>query len=148
MGGPPRTAASFYSANMCSRTITGTYYGCRNGAKFNILKFYSYSTFIHSYSTFVSIQHYYSFKIQHRYLYSSVLFVHKIIVHSETIYPFNNFYSFKIDCASLLRMEVTYFLQRMNRGQRRNASDNWNFEKIPTAFALSSAKKGSADPNI
>ena len=32
-------------------------YGCRNGAKFNILKFYSYSTFIHSYSTFVSIQH-------------------------------------------------------------------------------------------
>ena len=66
-------------------------YGCRNGAKFNILKFYSYSTFIHSYSTFVSIQHYYLFKLQHLFLYSTVLFVHKIIIHSETIYPFNNF---------------------------------------------------------
>ena len=55
-----------------------------NGAKFNSLTFYSYSTF-------VSIQHYYSFKIQHLYLYSTVLFVHKIIIHSETIYPFNNF---------------------------------------------------------
>ena len=118
------------------------WYGCRNGAKFNILKFYSYSTFIHSYSTFVSIQRYYLFKIQHLYLYSTVLFVHKIIIHSTT------FYSFKIYCASLLRMEVTYFLQQMNRGQRRSASDHWNFEKIPTVFALSSARKGSADPNI
>ena len=72
--------------------------GCRNGAKFNILKFYSYSTFIHSYSTFVSIQHYHLFRIQH--LYSAVLFVHKIIIHSETIIHSTTFYSFKIYCAS------------------------------------------------
>ena len=86
--------------------------------KIQHFKIYSYSTFIHSYSTFVSIQHYYLFKIQHLYLYSTVLFVHKIIIHSTT------FYSFKIYCTSLLRMELTYFLQRMNRGQRRSASDH------------------------
>ena len=28
-------------------------YGCRNGAKFNVLKFYSYSTFIYSYSPII-----------------------------------------------------------------------------------------------
>ena len=78
-------------------------YGCRNGAKFNILKFCSYSTFIHSYSTFVSIQHYYLFKIQHLYLYSTVLFVHKIIIHSETICPFKNF----LFIQDLLRISLT-----------------------------------------
>ena len=81
-----------------------SHYDCRNGAKFNILKFYSYSTFIHSYSTFVSIQHHYLFKIQHLYLYSTVLFVHKIIIHSETIYPFNNFLFIK----DLLRISLTH----------------------------------------
>ena len=74
------------------------------------------------------------FKIQHLYLYSTVLFVHKIIIHSETIYPFNNFYSFKIDCTSLLCMEVTYFPQWMNRSQRRSTSDHWNFEKDTNHF--------------
>ena len=98
-----------------SKILESVVYGCRNGAKFNILKFYSYLTCIHSYLTFVSIQHYYLFKIQHLYLYSTVLFVHNIIIHSETIHS-TTFYSFKIYCASLLCMEVTYFLQRMNRG--------------------------------
>ena len=113
-------------------------YGCRNGAKFNILKFYSYSTFIHSYSTFVfvfSINICSKFNtyiyIQQFYLFTKLLSIQKLSIHSTT------FYSFKIYCASLLRMEVTYFLQRMNRGQRRSASHRWNFEKIPTAFALS-----------
>ena len=112
-------------------------YGCRNGAKFNILKFYSYSTFIHSYSTFVfvfSINICSKFNtyiyIQQFYLFTKLLSIQKLFIHSTT------FYSFKIYCASLLRMEVTYFLQRMNRGQRRSASHHWNFEKIPTAFAL------------
>ena len=88
-------------------------------------KFYSYSTFIHLYSTFihlystfVSIQHYYLFKIQHLYLYSTVLFVHKIIIHSETIYPFNNF----LFIQDLLSISLTHgsdvFLQWMDRGQR------------------------------
>ena len=79
-------------------------YGCRNGAKFNILKFYSYLTFIDSYLTFVSIQHHYLFKIQHLYWYSTVLFVHKIIIHSETIYPFNNF----LFIQDLLRISLTH----------------------------------------
>ena len=79
-------------------------YGCRNGAKFNILKFFSYSTFIHSYSTFVSIQHYYFFKIQHLFLYSTVLFIHKIVIHSETIYPFNKF----LFIQDLLRISLTH----------------------------------------
>ena len=124
-------------------------YGCRNGAKFNMLKFYSYSTIIHSYSTFVfvfSINICSKFNtyiyIQQFYLFTKLLSIQKLFIHLTT------FYSFKIYCTSLLRMEVTYFLQRMNRGQRRSPSHHWNFEKIPTAFALSSARKGSTDPNI
>ena len=123
-------------------------YGCRNGAKFNILKFYSYSTLIHSYSTFVflfstnicSKFNTYIY-IQQFYLFTKLSSIQKLFIHSTT------FYSFKVYCASLLYLEVTYFLQRMNRGQRRCASHHWNFEKIPTVFALSSARKGSADPN-
>ena len=66
-------------------------YGCRNGAKFNILKFYSYSTFIHSYSTFVfvfSINICSKFDtyiyIQQFYLFTKLLSIQKLI------YPFNN----------------------------------------------------------
>ena len=84
-------------------------YDCRNGAKFNILKFYSYSTFIHSYSTFVfvfSINICSKFNtyiyIQQFYLFTKLLSIQKLFIHSTT------FYSFKIYCASLLRMEVTY----------------------------------------
>ena len=80
--------------------------------------------------------------IQQFYLFPKLLSIQKLFIHSTT------FYSLKIYCASLLCMEVTYFLQWMNRGLRRSASDHWNFEKIPTAFALSSVRKGSADPNI
>ena len=76
------------------------------------------------------------FKIQHLYLYSTVLFVHKIIIHSETIYPFNNF----LFIQDLL--EVMYFLQRMNRGQRRSASDHWNFEKDTDRFCTEFSEEG------
>ena len=44
------------------------------------------------------------FKIQHLYLYSTVLFVHKIIIHSETIFPFNNF----LFIQDLLRISLTH----------------------------------------
>ena len=46
-------------ASMTSKDLRRRFpkYGCQNGAKFNILKFCLYSTFIHSYSTFASIQH-------------------------------------------------------------------------------------------
>ena len=37
-------------------------------------------------------------------------------------------------------MEVTHFLQRINRGQRRSASDHWNFEKIPISFEFQRGK--------
>ena len=72
---------------------------------------------------------------------STPIFIFNSYICSQNYYPFRNYLSiqqflFKIYCASLLRMEVTYFLQRMNRGQRRSASDHWNLEKIPTAFAV------------
>ena len=60
-------------------------YGCQSGAKFNILKFDSYSTFIHSYSTLLFVQN------------STPIFIFNSSIcsqnyyHSETIYPFNNF---------------------------------------------------------
>ena len=66
--------------------------------------------------------------IQQFYLFKKLLSIYKLFIHSTT------FYSFKIYCASLLRMGVTYFLQRMNRGQRRSASDHWNFEKDTDRF--------------
>ena len=67
-------------------------YGCRNGAKFNISKFHSYSTLIHSYSAliFIHFQHLYLFKIQHLYLYSTVVFGYEIIIHS-TIFIHSRF---------------------------------------------------------
>ena len=106
-------------------------YGCRNGAKFNILKFYSYSTFIHSYSTFVSIQHLF---VQN----STPIFMFNNSICSQNYYPFRNYLSVqqlfihsRFTAHLPYALEVTYFLQRMNRGQRRSASDHWNFEKIP-----------------
>ena len=88
------------------------------------------------------MQYYYLFKIQHLYLYSTVLFVHKIIIHSKTIYPFNNF----LFIQDLLCITLTHGSDVLpavdEQGQQRSASDHWNFEKIPTAFAQSSAKKG------
>ena len=91
-------------------------YGCRNGAKFNILKFYSYSTFVFVFSINICSKFNIYICIQHLYLFTQLLSIQKLFIHSTT------FYSFKIYCASLLRMEVTYFLQRMNKGQRRSAS--------------------------
>ena len=98
------------------------------------------STFIHSCSTFVfvfSINICSKFNtyiyIQQFYLFTKLLSIQKLFIHSTT------FNSFKIYCASLL---VTYFLQRMNRGQWRSASHHWNFKKIPTAFV----KRGKAPP--
>ena len=67
------------------------------------LTFYSYHTDLKS--TFIfniaSIQHLFLFKIQHLYLYSTVLFVHNIII---TIYPFNNF----LFIQDLLRISLTH----------------------------------------
>ena len=63
-----------------------SHYGCRNGAKFNILNFCSYSTFIHSYSTFVSIQHHYLFKI-------APIFIFNSSICSQNYYPFRNYLS-------------------------------------------------------
>ena len=71
------------------------------------------------FNTYIYIQQFY---------FLTKLSIQKLFIHSTT------FYSFKIYCASLLRMEVTYFLQRMNRGQRRSASDHWNFEKYTDCF--------------
>ena len=114
----------------------------------------TFKNFIHIQHLFIDIQHLYLFSIticskfntyiyiQQFYMFTKLLSIQKLFIHSTT------FYSFKIYCSSLLHMEVTYFLQRMNRVQRRSASDHWNFDKILTAFALSSARKGSADPNI
>ena len=65
---------------------------------------------------FIHFQHLPLFKIEHLHLYSTVIFVHNIIIHLEIFYPFNNFYSYKIYYASLLHMEVAYFLQPIKRG--------------------------------
>ena len=54
--------------------------------------------------TFINIQHLYLCKIQHLYLYSTVIFVHKIIIHSEIVYPFNNF----LFIQDLLRISLTH----------------------------------------
>ena len=55
-------------------------YGCRNGAKFNILKLYSYSTFIHSCSPFI---HVYSPFI---HVYSPFVYSHSTFVYSYSAF--------------------------------------------------------------
>ena len=120
-------------------------YGCRNGAKFNILKFYSYSTFIHSYSTFVflfSINICSKFNIyiciQQFYLFTKLLSIQKLFIYSTS------FYSFKIYCASLLRMEVTYFLQQMNRGSKEAQAIIRTFKRY--RLFLRWVQRGKAPP--
>ena len=69
-------------------------YGCRNGAKFNILKYYSYSTFIHSYSPFVyshsTFVHSYSAFVYSysTFVYSYLTFVYS---HSAFVYSYSAF---------------------------------------------------------
>ena len=63
-------------------------YGCRNGAKFNILKLYSYSTFIHSYSTFVFV-----FSINFCFQNSAPIFIFNSSICSQTYHPFRNYLS-------------------------------------------------------
>ena len=60
---------------------------------------------------------------------STPIFIFNSSICSQNYHPFRNylsiqqtFYSFKIYCASLLR------------GQRRSASDHWNFEKYTDRF--------------
>ena len=55
-------------------------YGCRNGVNVNILKFYSYSTFIHSDSPFI-------------YLYSPFVYSDSTFVHSysASVYSHSTF---------------------------------------------------------
>ena len=76
------------------------HYGCRNGAKFNIFKFYSYSTFIHSYSPFIHL--YSPFVYSHStfaysysafvYSYStSVIHIQHLCVFSISIYSSSTF---------------------------------------------------------
>ena len=76
------------------------HYGCRNGAKFNIFKFYSYSTFIHSYLPFIHL--YSPFVYSHStfvysypafvYSYStSVIHIQHLCVFSITIYSSSTF---------------------------------------------------------
>ena len=53
---------------------------------------------------FIHVQHLYLRKIQHLYLYSTVIFVHEIIIHSEVCYRFNNI----LFIQDLLRISLTH----------------------------------------
>ena len=55
--------------------VHASVYGCRNGAEFNILKFYSCSTFIHIHHLFIFIQHLF-IHIQHLFIHIQHLFIH------------------------------------------------------------------------
>ena len=100
----------------------------------------TFENFIHIQHLFIHSQHFYLFSInicskfntyiyiQQFYLFTKLLSIQKLLIHSTTFYSFKNY------CASLLRMEVTYFLQQINRGQQRSTSNHWNFEKDSDRF--------------
>ena len=116
----------------------------------------TFENFIHIQHLFIHIQHFHLFSInicskfntyiyiQQFYLFTKLLSIQKLFIHSTTFYSFKNY------CASLLRMEVTYFLQQINRGaaKKHEQSINGTLKKILTAFGMSSARKAFADPNI
>ena len=102
----------------------------------------TFENFIHIQHLFIHIQHFHLFSInicskfntyiyiQQFYLFTKLLSIQKLFIHSTTFYSFKNY------CASLLRMEVTYFLQQINRGGSKEARaiDQWNFEKDTDRF--------------
>ena len=114
-------------------------YGCRNGAKFSILKFYSYSTFFHSYSPFIYshstfvcsysafvyyIQHLF-IRIQHLFIHIQHLFIHiqhlfihiqhlcviSISIYSSSTFMLNNYIHSKFNiCILFLILSIQRFL--------------------------------------
>ena len=88
---------------------------------------------------------------------STPIFIFNSSICSQNYYPFRNYLSiqqlflhssFTAHLYYARKWHTSRVVQWMNRGQRRSASDHWNFEKISTALALSSVMKGSADPTI
>ena len=110
----------------------------------------TFQNFLHIQHLFIHIQHLYAFSIniysRSTFIFmqnSTPLYIINSYICSQSYYPFRNFlsiqqffHSFKIYCAFLLRMEVMYFLQLINRGQRRSANDHWKFQKTPTTFVV------------
>ena len=91
---------------MSRKSISSIKYSCQNGAKFNISKFSSYSTFAciqHKYFFTFNFYIYAKFNtyiyIQQLYWFTKLLSIQKVFIHSTI------FYSFKIYCACLLHMQ-------------------------------------------
>ena len=64
----------------------------------------TFQNFIHIQNLFIHIQHLYLFNIQYLYLYSSVIFLDKIIPHLEIPFRFKNLLLIK----DLLGMSLTH----------------------------------------
>ena len=109
----------------------------------------TFENFLHIRQLLIHIQHLYVFSInklstfdiyiyakfntylylQQLYLYTKWLSIQKFFIHSTI------FYSFKIYCASFLLMEVTCFLQLINRGSKEAQAiigtvENWDTDHV------------------